>query len=242
LTNQGVAVAVADPIQSSKRVPMTVVLAAALMLGALGISQALKPTRLVADELPPLVLEEVVPKKFGDWRLDESAPPVIADPSVKEAVDKLYSGMLNRTYVNSKGEKLLMLLAYGRNQNSWSTAAHRPEFCYFAQGYVVEGMGAEPMALSDHTIQTVHLVATRGHQMEPISYWVTLADTATIPGINRKFQQIRYGLQGLIVDGMLVRLSTLSQDPAQAFKLHTQFVQDWERATPPAFRPRLFGH
>jgi hypothetical protein len=35
---------------------MTVVLAAALMLGALGISQALKPTRLVADELPPLVL------------------------------------------------------------------------------------------------------------------------------------------------------------------------------------------
>jgi EpsI family protein len=232
----------ANSLQSHKGVPAAIILAAVLMFVGLGIAQWLKPTRVIADELPAIVLEDIVPKKFGDWQIDTSAPPVIGDPLLKDAIDKLYSGMLNRTYVNSSGRRIMLLLAYGRNQNSWSTAAHRPEFCYSAQGFTVENAGVVTLPLSGHSIQTVHLIASHGAQVEPISYWVTLADTATIPGFNRKLQQIRYGMQGMIVDGMLVRISTVNSDSASAFKLHAQFVQDWEKATSSVFRARLFGN
>lgn len=233
--------AVAEPITINRKIPWQIFLAAGLMLAGLALSQALKPTRVLADELPPIVLEQLVPRDFGDWRIDESAPPVMSDPTLEATIASLYSATLNRTYRNRQGQAIMLALAYGRNQNSWSTAAHRPEFCYSAQGFTVDSQGLMPMQLGSHAIDVERLVARRGSQVEPISYWVTLANTATTPGVTRKVQQIRYGLQGLVVDGFLVRVSSWESDPQAAYKLHERFVKDWESAMPSAFRPRFFG-
>lgn len=223
------------------KLPGAILLAAALMLGGLGASEWLKPSRVVADELPPVMMKSFLPERFGDWRVDHSGPPVIYDPTVEAKLAELYSGTLNATYVNSQGQAVMLSLAYGKNQNSWNTAAHRPEFCYSAQGFEVAGRGQAKMPLVGHEIDVIRLVSRRGQQIEPITYWVTLHDTAALPGVSRKLQQLRYGLQGMIVDGFLFRISSLGTDEAEQFKLQEGFVRDLEKALPPEQRVRLFG-
>jgi EpsI family protein len=232
---------VALAIEPVRKLPVVVILAAAMMLGGLGVSEWLKPRHVVADELAPIVVAEMVPKQFGDWHTDESGPPVVFDPTVEATLKQFYSQTLNRTFVNSKGQVIMLALAYGRNQNSWNTAAHRPEFCYRVQGFEVAEVGVTPFTLNDHQIAAMRLVATRGGQNEPISYWVTLHDTTAVPGVSRKIQQIKYGLQGMIVDGFLVRMSSFGTDSAEQFKLHESFARDLEKVLAEPLRPRLFG-
>jgi EpsI family protein len=232
---------VALAIEPVRKLPAAILVAAALMVGGLGAGEWLKPRRVMADELAPIVMTEMVPKRFGDWRADESGPPVVFDPTVEATLKQFYSQTLNRTYVNSKGQIIMVAIAYGRNQNSWNTAAHRPEFCYRAQGFEVAEVGVSPFALNGHDIGAMRLVAKRGSQSEPISYWVTLHDTTAVPGLSRKLQQIKYGLQGQIVDGFLVRMSSFGEDAANEFKLHESFARDLENALAAPYRPRLFG-
>jgi len=234
-------VALVNDVSVRTRFPVAVLVMVALMVAALGLAEWLKPRRVVADELPPIHMQTLLPEQFGDWRVDHSGPPVIVDPTVEAKLSTLYSGTLNATYVNSHGQAIMLSLAYGKNQNSWNTAAHRPEFCYSAQGFEVHGRGRARLQLQGHGIDVVRLMSSRGRQIEPITYWVTLHDTAALPGFSRKLQQLRYGLQGLIVDGFLFRISSLGTDEAEQFALQESFVRDLEKALPPDLRTRLFG-
>lgn len=224
-----------------KKLPAAIVVAMALMLGGFGVSEMLKPSRVMADEMTPIDMTTMVPERFGDWQAQKLGPPVITDPTLEATLAVFYSQTLSRSYVNSKGQIIQLSLAYGKNQNSWNTAAHRPEFCYRAQGFEVAERGVSSFKLNEHQIDAVRLLAKRGQQNEPISYWVTLHDTTAIPGVNRKLQQIRYGLQGMIVDGFLFRVSSFGTDEAEQFALQESFARDLEQALPPALRPRLFG-
>ena len=223
-----------------------VVLAATAMVLAFVASEYLTPRRVLADELPALNLNNAVPEQFGQWRLDPSVVPVLPDPTVQETVQAFYSSTLSRTYVRPDGARIMLTVAYGRNQNSASTAAHRPEFCYAAQGFVVQKTGVDQIHVLDHDVKVVQLMATAGQRYEPITYWVTLGRTASIPGVSRKLAQLRYGLQGWIMDGMLMRVSSLTQssdlaDRNAASALHAQFINELAQAMSPDVRERFFG-
>ena len=123
-----------------RRVGVATVVALVAMLAAVGGAEALRPHRVMADELPALNLQEVVPRQFGDWVEAVDAAPVVSDPTLDATLAQFYSQTLSRTYVNSKGQRVMLSLAYGRNQNSWNSAAHRPEFCYDAQGFSVSAL------------------------------------------------------------------------------------------------------
>jgi len=226
------------------RWPLVVLVAALIMtVGSYGLTQALIPTRVVADELPPLNLEVDIPRKFADWREMENGPKVVTDPTVEAKLATLYSQTLGRSYINSSGQVVILSIAYGKNQNSFNTAAHRPEFCYAAQGFLIKKIAETPFPLAGHELMASRLVATRVgfRHNEPISYWVTLDDTTALPGVSRRWQQFKYSLQGKIVDGFLVRVSSLGEDNDEQFKVHEQFVRDLERVINPSLRPRLFG-
>jgi EpsI family protein len=220
--------------------------AAALMITGVGASVVMTPTRMIADEKLPMNLESVIPASFGEWKIDPLVVPILPDPTVQNKLDQLYSQTLNRTYVNTAGQRVMLSLAYGRNQNSESTAAHRPEFCYVSQGFSIHQFGQQALKLPKHSLEVVRLQAVAGARVEPISYWVTLNDEASVPGFDRKLRQLRYGLQGLIVDGMLVRVSSLVDgntaiDTMPDYRLHNRFVAELEAAVPTAFRTRIFG-
>lgn len=228
--------------KSNLKVPSLLVAASALMLAAAGAAYALKPTHILADDKPPMLLDQIVPTSFGGWQLDPSIVPVTVDPTVQAQLDSLYSQTLNRTYINARGERILMSIAYGKNQNSQSTAAHRPEFCYTAQGFHVEDKGYSTVALKNHQLRTVQLVADKDERIEPITYWVTLNEEATVPGVDRKLAQLRYGLQGKIVDGMLFRISSFSDSKATVdYSSHQRFLLDLEKALAADMKPRFFG-
>jgi EpsI family protein len=216
--------------------------AAALMVLALGASEWLRPRRILADTMAPMVLEQAIPKRFGDWAEMSTSVPVISDPTIEAAMKQVYSSSLVRTYSDKRGHIIFLSLAYGKNQNSWSTAAHRPEFCYGAQGFKVTRMGVTTVPLSQgHGIEVERLLAVQESREEPISYWVTLADTPTLPGLRRKVQQVRYGLQGWIVDGLLVRISSVGVTGPEAYDVHEKFMRDLNAAMPRDFRARFFG-
>jgi EpsI family protein len=232
---------VADSNTSTK-LPGALLLACALMLAGAGAAYALKPRHMLADDKAPVVLERIVPSTVGEWHEDNTVTLVTLDPTVQAKLDSLYSQTLNRAYINAQGDRILVSIAYGKNQNSQSTAAHRPEFCYSAQGFHMESKGYNTIELKGRQLKTVQLLADKDGRIEPISYWVTLSDQAIVPGVERKLAQLRYGLQGLIVDGMLVRVSSLSPDKEHAdFSLHKRFLLDLEAVLPADMQPRFFG-
>lgn len=222
--------------------PTSLVAAVLMMAASWLLARWMIPTHYMADDLPPIALSQSVPHSFAGWQEDTSQGIVVADPTLQQSIDKLYSEVLNRTYVNAQGHRVMVSIAYGRNQNSHSTAAHRPEFCYSAQGFLVERHGQRPLQFNDHTIDTARLVGRLAERTEPITYWVTLDTNPILPGFTRKFQQLRYGLQGKIADGMLVRISTIGEQTEDEFAIHDEFVRQWRDAMPASHKARFFGY
>ena len=64
----------------------------------------------------------------------------------------------------------------------------------------MKGSSVGQIRVQDHDLQVVRLMATAGQRREPITYWVTLGHSASIPGVSRKLAQLKYGLQGWIMD------------------------------------------
>jgi EpsI family protein len=216
-------------------------LIAALMLSALLVAEWMRPTERLAEKRERIQLATQVPAAFGDWREDKAIQPVLPNPEVQAKLDVLYSQLLARTYVNSRGERIMLSIAYGSDQSSEATAVHRPEFCYSAQGFRVRGAGQASLSVQGRPLQVQRLVASMPPRVEPITYWVTLDEVATLPGLDRKLAQLRYGLRGQIPDGMLVRVSNISSDEAASFELQNQFLQQLRQALPAGVAPRYFG-
>lgn len=202
---------------------------------------AMRPSRRASEWLPPIDLDSQVPLAFAGWQVDRSIVPVLPDPAVQEKLDKIYNQVLARTYVDARGRRVMLSIAYGADQGSDATAVHRPEFCYSAQGFVVRSVGQAKVSLLEHEIDVSRLIGSIGSRFEPITYWITLNDTAALPGLERKLRQITLGLQGQIPDGMLVRVSTVGLDAKASFALQEAFIADLERHMPEALRPRYFG-
>lgn len=216
------------------------VLVVGMVLAFLG-GEWLRPTTRLAEIKPPIVLDKQIPEVFGDWRLDNSIRPVVPDPSLQAMLDSLYSQTLARTYVNSTGQRVMLSIAYGSDQSNEATAVHRPEFCYSAQGFRVRTLAKELVTIGQTQVPVARVLAQLGQRNEPITYWVTLDEAATLPGLGRKLQQIRYGLKGQIPDGMLVRVSSISASEAEAYALQQGFLQQLYATVPSEVRGRYFG-
>ncbi len=203
---------------------------------------ALKPRRRASKDFAPIQLDRQVPASFGPWSIDKSLVPVLPDPSLQAALDQIYGQVLARTYINrSSGQRVMLSIAYGEDQGTDATAAHRPEFCYTAQGFSVAAMGTAVLGLGGRKLTVRRLVGQLQSRREPITYWVTLNDRAVLPGFSRKLEQIRLGLLGQIPDGMLVRVSSLTAETAAAFALQEVFLNDLLGALPPELQGRYFG-
>lgn len=225
----------------TSKLPITALVAASLMVGSLVFSERLKPTVHLADIKPKIVLDRLFPSTFGDWKELPSVRPVIPDPVGQAVIDATYSQTLARTYINSKGEMVMLSVAYGSDQNSEATAAHRPEFCYTGNGFNVKVEGDHLVRLGPRDLRVRHMLAVRGSQNEPVSYWVTLDEAATLPGLGRKLAQLRYGLNGQIADGMLMRVSSIDVNHDQAYALQDRFLRELYEQVPSGFRARVFG-
>jgi EpsI family protein len=216
-------------------------LIAVLMLAAAMAARAITPTTRLADIKPKILLEQQIPKAFGDWKEDLTLVPVLPNPQVQAKLDVLYSSTLARTYRNTAGQRVMLSIAYGSDQSSEATAVHRPEFCYSAQGFKVSNRGEAVANIGSRRLNVQRLLGELGQRHEAITYWITMDETATLPGFSRKYEQIRYGLNGQIPDGMLFRVSSIGGSEAESFKLQNQFLNDLAGSMQPTILTRYFG-
>lgn len=212
----------------------------ALCVAAAG-GGALKPTKHIADQGPRIDLETMIPKQFGEWKLDETIVPIQVSPDVQVKLNKIYNQTLSRTYVNVQGEKIMLSIVYGSNQRNNDFQVHRPEFCYISQGFQVSSKSDANLDVQGRTIPIRRLLAIQGQRVEPITYWITVGDKATLPGIGRKLTQLRYGLTGTIPDGLLVRVSSIGSDEQFAYTLQQRFVVDLLASLKSSDRVKLTG-
>ena len=211
-----------------------------LMVSSGALTKALTPTKKIADQQERIDLEIMIPAEFGDWRVDKSIIPLQVDAETQAMLDKIYNQTLSRTYVNSIGERIMLSVAYGGDQSD-NLAVHKPEVCYYAQGFEIMKTYADELLTQYGKLPIKRLLAVKGYRNEPITYWVTVGNKAVLPGIDEKLQQLKYGLTGNVPDGMLVRVSSIDIDNAKAYQLQTAFIQDLLLAVNINERVRLIG-
>jgi EpsI family protein len=196
-------------------------LVGAAMVLAAGAALALRPSP--APQAASVDLQRVIPESVGDWRIDPLVVPIVPAPDVQANLARVYDQIVSRTYVNARGERVMLTVAYGGDQSD-ALKAHRQEVCYAAQGFGISNVQHGQLRLREKTIPVTRLLAVRGARSEPVTYWFTMGDRVVLGRLERLIVQLKSGLSGRIPDGMLVRVSSISANPARAYEEHEEFV------------------
>jgi EpsI family protein len=215
-------------------------LLAGLMCAASLGAMLARPSAKAADLGPPVVLDSIVPKQFGEWKEQPQLFAQVVNPQTQALLDKLYSQILSRTYVNAQGERVMLSLAYGSDQRG-ELQAHKPEVCYPSQGFTVHANTAASISTAFGDIPVRQLSTSMGSRHEPVTYWFTVGDRIVEGVLYKRFVEMRYGLTGQIPDGLLFRISSIDPEPSHAFDVHRRFVNELLEAVPLEDRKRLSG-
>ncbi|WP_018985170.1 exosortase-associated protein EpsI, B-type [Methylophilus methylotrophus] len=192
----------------------------------------LEPTQKIAAERKNFILANIIPLQFGEWKLiDSSEGGRIVNPEQNTLINKLYSQTLSRTYANSKGEQVMLVIAYGEDQSD-GTQLHYPEVCYPAQGFQIISADNTLLNTSLGSIPVRKLIATFSTRVEPIIYWTTIGNRAVFRGKETRLLKLSYGLQGKIPDGILFRTSSITADTTHGFELQISFINNLLSALP----------
>ena len=210
------------------------------MLAAAGLALALTPRQMLAEHGPAINLEALIPEQFGEWKVEGAIVSLIVSPDLQALLDRIYSQMLTRNYINGKGERIMLSIAYGNDQ-SRSMQVHRPEVCYAGQGFQVRDMNKGFIDLGGSKLPVMKLVATQGQRIEPITYWVMTGESVVRGGVEQSLARLKYGLTGKIPTGMVIRVSTISANESQSYRIEEQFVRDMLGAVPIKYRKVLAG-
>lgn len=211
-----------------------------LLCAAAALAAAVTPRQFTATDAQP-DLETLIPDRFGEWTQEPTQLVQFIDPRQQATIDLLYSQVLTRAYVDPRGTRIMLSIAYGRAQSD-ELAVHRPEVCYPAQGAQVLGTRDTLLDLPWGQLPARRLVTQfRGHRHEPVTYWIMVGDHALVDALQAKLVQMRYGLRGRIPDGLLVRVSSIDPDDQRAFADQARFLTDLLGALSPADRERLSG-
>lgn len=213
----------------------------ALMLIASGLSLVLRPSQKIAEQGPAIDLKTMIPHTFADWREEPNSLTQVVDPQQKELLDRIYNQTLSRTYINSQGYRVMLSIAYGSDQRD-ALQLHKPEVCYPAQGFELLKKEVGTLVAGAGAIPVTRISTRLGQRREPVTYWTTVGDRVVQGGLQKKLAEMSYGLSGKIPDGMLIRVSSIDTDDANAFRVQKAFAGDLLAAVAPQYRQRLGGH
>lgn len=225
-----------------RRTSIHALLLLGLMLVAAGTSMLLTPTRkLSADRSSPVRLAEVVPARFAGWSEETALVRGVVNPQTELALQALYSQTLSRVYRHADGRMVMVSVAYGDDQRD-GLQVHLPEVCYPAQGFQLLGTRLDAVQIDDQALPLKRLETRLGDvRPEAISYWTTVGDEVTTGGWDKKRREMRYGLNGVIPDGLIFRVSSIGTDSAGQFALHDAFIRDFVHSLDPGTRRLVVG-
>ena len=220
--------------------PVTVSLVMGMfMLLASVLAMLAIPTVMNSNKSEKFNLEAIIPKEFNGWKMDLAYIEPLVSPDVKGLINKVYNQTLSRTYINNQGERVMLAIAYGKDQRV--ELVHRPEICYAAGGFDIKKMTKIFLDTTFGQIPAMRLVAKQGNRNEPITYWIKIGNSLTRGWFEEKLATFRYELTGQIPDGLLFRISTISKDEQASFQIQQIFLTDLLRSMQSGDRQWLVG-
>lgn len=226
---------------------MPLLLGLAMIATAFGV-ELLQPTPLTVADRGSLA--QSIPTQFGDWK-EVSIGAEQVDPGKGAAdepnMDRPYDDVLMRAYGNSRGDVVLLALAYGRNQRQ-EVKIHRPDVCYTAQGFQL--LERSPVVLpvqgtQGAQVNGMRMLVKAPGRTEAVSYWIRIGDVFTDNAWSIRYHIFKQGMAGRAVDGVLVRASQIVQgsgaDSAERYRVQEAFLTDLVQALPAPARHLLLG-
>ncbi|NMF98527.1 EpsI family protein [Aromatoleum toluolicum] len=216
------------------------VLIATLLISGSVVAAMMKPAHTIAADRKTFNLESAIPDEFADWRTDDAFVIVSVTPDVQQKIDALYSQVLNRTYINASGQRVMLSIAYGGDQRD-SLAVHYPDVCYPAQGFEIISRRTGEIHTDQGRIQVKRIETVQQQRFEPVTYWAMVGDYPALGGVDKKLAEMRYGLKGNIPGGLLARVSSIDKDSQNAFAAHDNFIAELLNAINSSTRKRISG-
>jgi len=229
-------------IFSGLKVKLWHVLAAVgLMLGSVATSEFLKPRKHWSDVNGEPHYERIIPKQFGDWVVLDHGDKVVLNPVQEQRILELYSETLARAYIHKPTGRVVMLsIAYGKDQST-DTQLHTPEQCYPSQGFKVLETTNHDLNTTYGRIPSVRMQTKLGEgRPEAVTYFVRVGDGVARGSRDRNLASLRLALQGFLIDGMLFRVSEITNDTS-SFELQDRFIVDLLKGVDATARARIIG-
>ena len=194
-------------------------------------------------------LEDTVPRQFGDWKVQPSPyVQVSLSTGTDPNMDQPYDQTVMRTYVNSRGQQVMLALAWGKRQRQ-EVKIHRPDLCYIAQGYQIKSLETVQFeglrAPQNNAIIGKHMYVVNGNGGEAVSYWIRIGALYSEDALATRLHILYEGFNQRIPDGILVRASvrTRSSDGAGlSWPLMDSFLSELVANTPRPTRQLLVGN
>lgn len=209
-----------------------------LLLGlAFGSAAALaawrQPRRRI-DYLGGRKLSDIVPETVGKWKFVTASGLVV--PPEDELQKTLYSNVLTRVYSDGRSTPIMLLLAQNGSQTGF-LQVHRPETCYTASGYKISDVIPHPISVGSRVIPANRMDASAGGPPEHVIYWTRVGNTIPDSWKAQKLAVAEQNLRGIIPDAILVRVSTVTNDEAEAMNSIDDFIRSLLTSMDPRMRP-----
>lgn len=185
----------------------------------------LKPTKFLTEH-DRINLAYMIPERFAAWHQDDTRVGIVNAQS-DSALSRIYDQNLVRTYVNADGQRIMLNIAYGRDQGG-GKRLHPPEICYRSQGFMVSENRTAQLNHSYGVLPIQQFVGNLGGaRREPVTYWVSYGGVVMTDNTQGLLTRLHYAISGIIPDGILFRISSINdQENPEAFALHERFIRD----------------
>ena len=207
------------------------------LMGAASVAYARMPQQ-GAKILGKAGLDPLIPKKLGAWTFETTSGLVLPPPD--QTADGLYDEVLTRVYTRADGAFVMMLIAYSSVQDGL-LQIHRPEVCYPSSGYQLSETIVQPTRLANGDMVPSRIfTAGSPVRMEHVLYWTRLGSSLPTSWAEQRWAVVLENLDGLIPDGILVRMSCIDPDTTKAYEILREFASDLSAAVSPSTQKLLW--
>jgi EpsI family protein len=208
------------------------------MIGVAGIA-ALRMPQTLAKPIESKKFESMIPRTVGKWGVNASSEFVLPPPD--SMTERLYDNLLTRAYVAPEERPVLMLIAYNNSQDG-VLQVHRPEVCYPVAGYKLsETKILDVPTNGDQTIRGRAFTATAPTRTEHVLYWTRVGPHMPTSWAEQRMAVVKENLKKIEPDGLMFRLSIVSDDAQSALQTMTSFVKEFNGVLDGPARVLLFG-
>lgn len=167
-------------------------------------------------------LADVIPDRLPGWAAQPDYGLVLPEATQPGSA---YDQVLGRAFAQPGLGDVMLLIAYGSAQ-SGLMKVHRPEVCYTTAGFSVGPLRFPKLVMPNGRVITASIFgAKRDTRYEQVMYWTRVADAFPVSMNAERVATFRSGLRGVVPDGVLVRISSLTRDADEGLHVLSAFAE-----------------